>query len=391
MRLAVLGYCLLPAALFAGSSTVASAAPRPSDALVWAAAGDIEEPAGPLDRRQSPALTHADIRRAMTRVADWQLAHSAGRYNQDWTYTPLYLGLLATSRTTGDPRYHDLVLSVARYFNWTLLPDRDEHADDQSLAQVYQELYLEDPQPERLAATEARLRTLTQRRERPGPNLWWWCDALFMAPPALAELGRVRNDRRYIEFADREWDRTSAQLFDPFERLYFRDASYLQRREANGRPLFWSRGNGWVLAGKLRWLRALPVQDPLRAKYVRQFQAMAERIAELQPADGLWRMGLLDPGAYPMGEVSGTAFFTYAIAGGINDGLLDPARYRPVLERAWAGMLRNLHADGRLGAIQPIGSAPDRLAQGSSWVFGVGAFLLAGSELDRLVQTSGSP
>lgn len=371
------------AALLGGLlSLTAHAAERPSDGLLWAAASNASATPGPLDASLSPALSHVDIRRALRKVADWQLRQAAGRYTQDWTYAPLYLGLLATSQTTGEPRYHDLVLAVARYFDWQLLPGRDEHADDQALAQVYEALYLEDPQAERLAAVEARLSALIRRPDRPG--LWWWCDALHMAPPALAQLGRLRGDRRYIAFADREWDRTRAALYNEREQLWHRDASYLARREANGQPLFWSRGNGWVLAGTLRWLRALPPDDPLRPKYLRQFREMAARIAELQPADGLWRMGLLDPAAYPMGEVSGSAFFTYALAGGINDGLLDAARYRPVVERAWAGLLRNVYADGRLGAIQPIGSAPDALQPGSSWVFGVGAFLLAGSELDRL-------
>jgi rhamnogalacturonyl hydrolase YesR len=117
---------------------------------------------------------------------------------------------------------------------------------------------------------------------------------------------------------------------------------------------------------------------------VAQFQEMAKRIAGLQQRDGLWKTGLLDQQDYAMSEVSGTAFFTYGIAAGINLGLLKESEYRPVLERAWAGMVRHIYADGRLGSIQPIGAAPDSFAPGSSYVYGVGGFLLAGKQLHQL-------
>jgi rhamnogalacturonyl hydrolase YesR len=138
-----------------------------------------------------------------------------------------------------------------------------------------------------------------------------------------------------------------------------------------------------VLAGTAHVLAVMPKDDPERPKFEKLFRDMAERVATLQPADGLWRMGLLDPDAYPQGEISGTAFFTYAMAWGVNNHLLPADRFRPVIEKAWAGMLQHVYTDGRLGAIQPIGAAPGELQPGSSWVYGVGGFLLAGAEIDR--------
>jgi len=55
-----------------------------------------------------------------------------------------------------------------------------------------------------------------------------------------------------------EWDLTTAHLYDPAERLYFRDKTFLDRKEANGAKLFWGRGNGWVLAGLARTLAVMP-------------------------------------------------------------------------------------------------------------------------------------
>jgi rhamnogalacturonyl hydrolase YesR len=111
---------------------------------------------------------------------------------------------------------------------------------------------------------------------------------------------------------------------------------------------------------------------------------MAERIAGLQQADGLWRASLLDPGAYPNPEISGSAFFTYAMTWGINNGILDRRKYLPVVTKAWQAILAHVYASGRLGSIQPIGGEPGKFKPSSSYVYGVGAFLLAGSELSQL-------
>jgi unsaturated rhamnogalacturonyl hydrolase len=65
----------------------------------------------------------------------------------------------------------------------------------------------------------------------------------------------------------------------------------------------------------------------------------------------------------------------------VRNKILDPEQYLPVVQRAWAGLLKHIYQDGRLGSIQPIGGAPGQFTATSSYVFGVGAFLLAGSEV----------
>jgi rhamnogalacturonyl hydrolase YesR len=214
--------------------------------------------------------------------------------------------------------------------------------------------------------------------------LWWWCDALYMAPPVLAQLSQATGDRRYLDFMDRQWSLTTAALYDNREHLYFRDKRFPSMREANGQKIFWSRGNGWVLAALALVLERMPASDPLRAKYVKLYRVMAKRIAGLQPADGVWRASLLDPDAYPTPEVSGTGFFTFAMAWGMNHHLLDRRKYMPVVSKAWRGMIAHVYEDGRLGSIQPIGGEPGKYKPSSSYVYGVGAFLLAGSEVSKL-------
>jgi unsaturated rhamnogalacturonyl hydrolase len=348
-----------------------------------AAAGDQPDDPGPLATGLSPKLKRSDILKAMKLVADWQIKHSNDRYNIDWTYAALYDGLLAASHSTGDRKYHEWVLKVAQDYKWQLAP-RFAHADDEAIGLTYLTFYNESHNPEELAPTREGMDKLTARSDDPKENLWWWCDALYMAPKVLAQLSLTTKDHRYLDFMDHEWWLTSAALYDPAEHLYYRDNRFLTQREANGQKIFWSRGNGWVLAGLAMVLDRMPQNYPSRAKYVEQYKQMAERIAALQPSDGVWRASLLDPASYPNPEISGTAFFTYGLAWGIHHGLLDRKKYLPIVEKSWQGMLTHIYADGRLGSIQPIGGEPGKFKPSSSYVYGVGAFLLAGSELNQI-------
>jgi rhamnogalacturonyl hydrolase YesR len=380
----VAGVCVLSVALSAIAQTQSQTQPqRPSAKELHDAAGDVATDPGPIDTSLSPNLTRADVRKAMKMVADWSLEHQQPHFTQDWTYAPLYTGLLEASKTLGDKRYHDAVLAAAEKFNWQLLPGRYDHADDEAIGQAYEALYEENHDPMRIAAVRDNFTLVMMRKDDKNKDLWWWCDALYMAPPSLAKLAQLTGDRRYLEFMNHEWGLTQGHLYDYDEHLFFRDATFLHKTEPNGKPLFWSRGNGWVLAGTAHVLSVMPKDYPNRREYETLFKMMANKVADLQPADGLWRMGLLDADAYPQGEVSGTAFFTYAMAWGVNNHLLPKEKFEPVIEKAWAGMLKHIYQDGRLGAIQPIGAAPGDLQPGSTWAYGVGGFLQAGAEIDR--------
>jgi len=329
----------------------------------------------------SPAINKKAIDKAIRTVADWQLINAKGKFNQDWTYAPLYLGLLAASDATGDKKYHDAVLADAQRYEWKLWNSRPLHADDEAIGQSYEKLYLEKKDPARIADTRATFDRLVDYRDGLDKDLWWWCDALFMAPTGLVKMSVITGDHKYIDAMDREWSLTQKHLYDPKQKLFYRDATYFGKHEANGENIYWTRGNGWVLAGTANVLKTLPKNDPLRPKYEALFKDMAARIAQLQQPDGLWKPSLLDPTHYPLPEVSGSAFFAYGLVWGVNNGILDRKTYGPVIEKAWAGMLQHVYADGRLGCIQPIGAAPGAFTETSSYVYGVGAFLMTGEEM----------
>jgi rhamnogalacturonyl hydrolase YesR len=348
-------------------------------------AGDTATIVLPIATDLSPKLNRKDVAHAMQKVGDWQLERARAHFNQDWTYAALYAGFMAVPEGAGGKKYQDAMLEMGRKFNWELGP-RIEHADDAALGQTYLDLYFIDHDPAIIAPTRERMDAVMRLPEDAEKPLWWWCDALFMAPPVLAKLAKATGDRKYLDFMDREWRITTDKLYSPQDHLYYRDKSFLGSHEANGNRVFWSRGNGWVFAGLARVLAEMPADYPSRPRYVAQFREMAEEIASLQGADGLWRAGLLDEADYKLPENSGSAFFTYGFAYGINAGILDRKRYKPVVEKAWRGLLAHVYQDGRLGSIQPIGAAPGAFTETSSYVYGTGAFLLAGSEVYRLAR-----
>jgi rhamnogalacturonyl hydrolase YesR len=355
----------------------------PADNHFWV--GDAPSSALPLATDLSPKLTHVDVSHAIQKVAGWQLYRAEAGFDQDWTFATLYTGFMAVPEASGGQQYREAMLRMGRRFDWQPGPIL-ALANDQGIGQTYLDLYRQFHDPAMIDPIRERMDAAIQLPDPTDPQmpLWWWCDALFMAPPVLARLSSITGDQKYLDFMDREWWITSSLLYSSKDHLFFRDATYLQKRERNGRNLFWSRGNGWVMGGLVRVLREMPANYPTRPKYLAQFREMAEQIASLQGKDGLWRAGLLDADAYKLPENSGSAFFVYALAYGVNAGILDPKQYRPVIEKGWAGLLSHIYQDGRLGCIQPIGAAPDDFTPTSSYVFGTGAFLLAGSEVYRL-------
>jgi unsaturated rhamnogalacturonyl hydrolase len=352
--------------------------------------GDAPSDPGPLDHDLSPALNPAAVRVAMRKVADWQTSRIEATPSQDWTFATLYVGLMAAAQTLHDDRYKDVVFQVAQHYHWKPGP-RVAHADDQAIGQAYLMLNRADQSPAHIAPLRMQFNELMQMPDDPKKPVWWWCDALFMAPPVWSQLASETGNDEYLRYMDHEWLITSSSLWDPQEQLFYRDASYLDKREKNGRKVFWSRGNGWVMGGLARVLETLPANDPQRAFYVDKLQRMAASISKIQSPDGLWRAGLLDAGDYELPETSGSAFFVYSLAWGINHHLLDRKRYLPVVQRGWAGLVAHVYESGRLGCVQPVGERPGAYAPSASSVFGTGAFLLAGSQVALLSQSMNPP
>lgn len=352
--------------------------------------GDAPRRPGPK-AKLSGALRPAAVLRTEALVAHWELERAQPYFGRDWTWGVLYTGFMAASRVLPHAGYHRAMAAMARHFHWRLR-SRVPVADDQTLGQTYLELYLQHPAAYKIAATRAAMdRLLTGATARipkaQAPIAWWWCDALFMAPAAWTRMYAATHQHKYLRYMDQHWRQTSRRLYDLNRHLYFRDITYLNKTGPRGGPIFWSRGNGWVLAGLARTLAYLPHHDPARGFYRRQMRQMAAALAQLQGRrSGLWHSNLLDARDYPQPETSGSALITFALAWGVRHGVLKRARYLPVIARAWRGLTRQIYASGRLGNIQPTGAGPAHYPASACFNYGVGAFLLAGAQVSRLKQ-----
>ena len=339
----------------------------------------------------SGEVAAAPVLTVMERVADWQLANPSRHPSTDWTQGAGNAGLMALAGISRQPQYTAAMLDMGQKNAWQLGPN-PYHADDHVIGQTYAELFFKFRDPKMIAPMRARFddilanpREGTMEFTVPGnQDRWSWCDALFMAPPAWLRLSSATGDTRYRELAIKHWWRTSDYLYDKEEHLYFRDSNYFNKREANGKKVFWARGNGWVMGGLVRVLQHLPATHPSRPRFIEQYQQMSAKLLTLQQADGLWRASLLDAASYPMRESSGSAFYTYAFAWGVNEGLLERAIYGAAVRRAWTALVSNVQADGKLTYVQPIGLAPKSFDPDLTEIYGVGGFLLAGSEVHRM-------
>jgi len=350
--------------------------------------GDAPGNPGPR-AKLAGSLKPAAVRKAMRKVADWELGWSQPYFDRIWTWSVLYSGFMAASPALDDPKYRNAMEAMAEKFHWELRSEVP-NADDQSIGQTYLELDLEQPAPEKVAPTQAALDRLLGGAEARIPDNqakipWWWCDALFMAPPVWTRMYAVTHDSKYLAYMEQHWGETSDLLYDKQRHLYYRDVTFLHKTNERGDPVFWSRGNGWVMGGIARTLDHLPADDEGRGRLEQQLREMAAAVAAIQDRQtGLWHSDLLDAQDYPQPETSGSALVTFALAWGVNQGVLDRATYSPVIRRAWQGMVGQIYADGRLGNIQQTGAAPAHYLPSSSYTYGVGAFLLAGAQVERL-------
>ncbi|NQV33809.1 MAG: DUF4861 family protein, partial [Phycisphaeraceae bacterium] len=299
--------------------------------------------------------------------------------------------LSAWGQMAESDRYLDACIGFGLKNDWQL-GKRPYHADDHAVAQMYLSLYETTRDPAMIAPLIERFDWILANQpdtplthdNREHKKRYNWCDALFMAPPVWTRLASLTGKRAYLDYVNKEWWATTDYLYDTEEHLYFRDDRYFEQREANGKKIFWCRGNGWVFGGLVRTLANLPEDYPDRPRYLKIYHEMAAKLLTIQGKDGLWRSSLLDAETYPPPEASGSGFFCYGLAWGVNRGLLDAETYGPAIQKAWQGLVGCVHKNGKLGWVQPIGAAPGVVNADLTEIYGVGSFLLAGTELYKI-------
>ena len=312
-----------------------------------------------------------------------------------WTRAVYYEGLMALYEVDPKKEYYDYAVQWGEKHQWNLRGGvQTRNADNQACGQTYIDLYLADKKEERIKNIKESVDLMMQTDKI---DDWWWIDALQMAMPVFVKLGVLYNDTRYFNRMHEMYDYTKYKhgdngLYNPVDHLWWRDRDFdTPYKEPNGGDCYWSRGNGWVVAALVRTLSQLPKSDPHYNEYLQDYKDMLAGLLPLQRKDGLWNPSLHDPNHFGGKELTGTSLFVYGMAWGINNNMIDRKTYLPVVLKAWNALVKDcVHPDGKLGYVQGTGKEPkdgQPVTYDSTPDFedyGLGCFLLAGSEVYKL-------
>jgi rhamnogalacturonyl hydrolase YesR len=353
--------------------------------LLLVVLGCTEEP---TQERVNP-FNVEDIQNLVVKVADWQLENPNPRidsFDEIWERSVFYLGVMAAYRVSGKPKFLQATKEWAKSQAYQIgSEERYFHADDEVIGQVYLELFRETADSVYIENVISRSYKVVNLDKR-GRDLWNWCDALFMTPPLISSIAELQNDQEKLEKLDQKWWDVYDFLYEPDYNLFYRDARYIDTLNINGNKIFWSRGNGWVLAGLARMLQHWNPSDPAKNKYEDLFRSMSVAIAALQSENGLWRTNLVDRLEFPEPETSGTAFFIYAMAWGVNRGLLDEDQFLATIRNGWVGLVESVSGEGILERVQQPYHEPGIVYPNGHQEYATGAFLMAAKEVRRLLQ-----
>jgi rhamnogalacturonyl hydrolase YesR len=307
-----------------------------------------------------------------------------------WTRGVYYEGLMALYSIDPQQSYYDYAVQWGEDHKWNLRNGiSTRNADDQDCGQTYIDLYLLDQQPVRIANIKASIDSMLATSKI---DDWHWIDAIQMAMPVMARLGKIYKDTAYYHRMFEMYDWTKKGLYNTTEHLWWRDKDFIPPyKEPNGENCYWSRGNGWVLAALARTMDWLPESSPYYKVFLQDFKEMSAALLPLQRTDGYWNASLRDASHFGGKELTGTSLFVYGITWGIRKGYLDKATYRPVVVKAWNALVNEcVHDNGMLGFVQSTGKQPsdgqpvtyDKIPDFED--YGLGCFLLAGSEIYKL-------
>lgn len=353
----------------------------------------------------SPALaqTPGEVKALIEKVNHyWQSTHPAPGH-AFWDVAAYHTGNMEAYFLTGQEAYRLYSGKWAEHNQWKgarsteksewkyTYGETDEYVlfgDWQICFQTYADLYNLAPDPQKIARARE---VMEYQMSTPRKDYWWWADGLYMVMPVMTKMHKITGDPLYLEKLHEYFRFANGLMYDKKAGLYYRDAKYVypKHKSLNGKKDFWARGDGWVFAGLARVLQELPENDKHRKEYIKIYTKMAKALKKSQQAEGYWTRSLLDPEHAPGPETSGTAFFTYGLLWGMNNGYLSKKEYAPAAEKGWRYLTGTaLQENGKVGYVQPIGekAIPGQVVdENSTAPFGVGAFLLAACEMYRFL------
>jgi len=346
--------------------------------------------------------TKQEVLSIIKKVNDYWQTNNSYAVSSFWDRAAYHTGNMEAYAVTGNEAYRTYSENWAKYNNWIGATGTNKSrwkytygeggdyvlfGDNQICFQTYLDLNNLAPDPQKTArALEVMGYEIASARK----DYWWWADGLYMVMPVMTKMYKLTGNQLYLDKLYEYFNYADSIMYDPVEKLYYRDGSYVYPAHTtlSGKKDFWARGDGWVFAGLAKVLKDLPLTDAHRPLYEARFKDMAAALIQIQQPEGYWTRSLLDPAQADGRETSGTAFFTYGLLWGINNGYLDKTTYLPAAALGWSYLSTiALQPNGSVGYVQPIGSAAvpgQSITATNTANFGVGAFLLAASELTRL-------
>lgn len=360
--------------------------------------------------KKKQAIPQLSAMEMIEKVNDHWQATNKPEVNAFWDNAAYFTGNMEAYKLTGNARYLEYSDKWARHNKWSGATEKDPQkwqyktygegqrhvlfGDWQTCFQTYLDMYEMNPDAYKIARTKE---VMERECFMPETDFWWWADALYMVMPVMTKMYKATGDVKYLDKLYANFRYADGLMFDEEEHLYYRDGKYIypKHKTESGKKDFWARGDGWVLAGLAKVLTDMPVSYQHRSFFVERFRQLAEAVSKCQQKDGYWTRSMLDPKQAEGPETSGTAFLTYGLLWGMNNGLLDRGTYGPVADKAWQYLTtKALQPDGSVGYVQPIGEKAvkgQQLTAANVANFGTGAFLLAACEKVRFDDGSVRP
>ena len=332
--------------------------------------------------------SRAEVLDLMHRANAYQIAHPVMKpTDRNWERGTWYTGVMEAWKATRDEAFLNQALDWGKQNEWQAGTE-NLGANRLFCSETWLELYLAKHDPAMIAPTELSLATPAPTSPA-GAKRWYldggkpYVDSLYGAS-TLVMLTRATGKQEYMNTMRAFFDDVTGELWDKDSGLYYRDPTYIGKHTAHGKKIFWSRGNGWVFAGIARILEYLPKTDPERRKYLAIYRRMAAELIPRQSPDGFWRANLDDPEDVPNPESSGTAFFCFGLAWGMNRHLLDKSTFLPATKRAYAALAAAVSPEGKVQWGQQVDARPNAAQRESTHEYVTGAFLLASGEIYKM-------
>jgi len=350
------------------------------------------------------------IKKLMNRVNNYQLNNPWQAYDDNWIRGTYYTGVMACYFATEDEAFLKQSEDFCNSLNWTLPKVDPEHwssgANLLTCGQTMLECYMVKKRKNRITSIIGHLENPKIKNPISNPREWYfevgrrYVDGLFTGPPTLAMLYAITKDEKYAQWMDAcFWD-VYGKLYDQNENLFYRDKRFFpegtkqykndpnwrgnENVTASGKKVIWSRGNGWAIAGIVRILEYLPKKHASYKRYEEVLVNMAKALKKCQAEDGFWYPNLTDSEHVPFKETSGTSFFIYGLAYGINNGILDREEFLSTVKNAWKSVTDEISDEGKVQWGQKVGDRPQDLSKEDTHEYVSGAFLLAASEMYKM-------